>query len=87
MPEMSEPKIEPLDENKMSLIWYFAIGAMMNPLSIRYRGINPLESIPAEIIDYKLGFFGDMGFASAIYHEGSSFHGVLHKLSNEDILN
>lgn len=60
--------------------WYFAIGSMMNPISLANRNIVPLESKPAELLDHRLYFFGTLGMAEAIADEGYSFHGVLHKV-------
>ena len=51
-------------------VWYFAIGSMMNPVSLANREIFPIESKPAEILDYKIGFFGQLGMAEALYEEG-----------------
>ncbi|OQR95641.1 kinesin [Thraustotheca clavata] len=71
----------------MNDVWYFAIGSMMNPISLQNRGLNPIKSLPAEVLDYRLGFFGLGGMAEAIPSIGSSFHGVLHKMSFEDMKN
>lgn len=65
--------------------WYFAIGSMMNPNSLKGRNLSPLESYPGEILDYELRFFAPSGMAVAVEKEGASFHGVLHKMTNEDI--
>ena len=64
-------------------IWYFAIGSMMNPTSMKNRNITSLESKPGELLDFQLGFFNSMGFAEAIPAKGKSFHGVLHLLDKE----
>ena len=66
-------------------IWYFAIASMINPISLRARDINPLVSFPAKIIDYSLRFRGTFGMAEAVSCKGSSFHGVVHKLSHADM--
>jgi len=42
----------------------------MNPVSLKNREIEPIESIPAEILDHKIYFFGDSGFAEAIEEKG-----------------
>ena len=63
--------------------WYFAIGSMMNPVSLKNRQLVPKESKPAELLDHKLYFFGELGMAEAIPEKGSSFHGVLHRLDHE----
>jgi hypothetical protein len=31
---------------------------MMNPVSLANRELKPIESVPGEIIDYKIAFFG-----------------------------
>lgn len=59
------------------VFWYFAIGAMMNPMSVRNRNIEPLASAPGELLGFELKFFGPMGFAEAVPCPGASFHGVL----------
>ena len=45
--------------------WYFAIASMMNRISINNREVFPVESMPGEILDYELIFFGKMGMACA----------------------
>ena len=37
---------------------YFAIGSMMNPVSLTNRELFPIESKPGEILDFKIVFFG-----------------------------
>ena len=56
---------------------------MLNPISMASRGLHPIESFPAEILDYKIYFWGPKGYAEAISETGKSFHGVLHKLPAE----
>ena len=58
---------------------------MMNKTSINARGIYPVESLPAEILDYELIFFGKMGFACSQQCKGKSFHGVLHKCTEDEM--
>ena len=36
------------------VVWYFAIGSMMNPISMSARKLAPIESKAAECLDYKL---------------------------------
>ena len=55
----------------------------MNPVSLENRELFPIESKPAEILDYKLVFFGKLGMAEAFPEEGQSFHGVVHTLNIE----
>jgi hypothetical protein len=69
---------------------YFAIGSMMNPMSFRGRGLAPIDegrysSVPAKLLNYKIGFFGRLGFAEAVYEEGASMHGVIHYMKPEDM--
>lgn len=67
-------------------IYYFAIGSMVNPLSLRERNLSPLESYPGEVLDWRLSFtLGPMGMAEAIAEPGSSFHGVLHLMTHADM--
>ena len=63
-----------------SSVWYFAIGSMVNPVSLRNRNIFPQESRPAELLDHNINFFGSIGVAEAVVEQGASFHGVLHQL-------
>ena len=58
---------------------------MMNPVSLNARGIFPVESKPAEILDYDIIFFGGSGMACAEPKEGKSFHGVVHKVSEDQM--
>mmetsp|Transcript_5922 Transcript_5922/g.8372 ORF Transcript_5922/g.8372 Transcript_5922/m.8372 type:complete len:288 (-) Transcript_5922:37-900(-) len=69
-----------------SVCWYFAIGSMMNKTSLKLRGIHPIESKPAELIDYELFFFYPNGMAEAVPKKGSTFHGVVHKISEDEML-
>jgi len=73
--------MEPSD----SFIWYFAIGSMMNPVSLEGRALKPVKSYPAQLLDYELGFFGGSGMAEAVKSEGKSFHGVLHQMTTQDM--
>ena len=71
-------------EDKES-VWYFAIGSMMNPISLNNRGLFPTVSKPAEILDFEITFFGGEGFACAEIAPGKSFHGVLHLCTAEEM--
>jgi hypothetical protein len=53
---------------------------MTNNISLESRNLFPLVSIPGEALDYKLYFYGSQGMAEALPEQGSSFHGVLHKM-------
>lgn len=57
---------------------------MCNPTSLANRDLHPKESQPAEVLDYKLHFFGSSGMADAVPAKGESFHGVLHKMPASD---
>lgn len=72
-----------MEEEK--LVWYFAIGSMMNNFALNYRGIFPVESKPAEILDFEITFFSKLGMACADPKQGTSFHGVLHKVSEKQM--
>lgn len=65
--------------------YYFAIASMMNPTSLQARGLCPIQSQPAILLDYKLEFFGSMGFAEAISCKGGRFHGVVHTITDHDL--
>lgn len=68
--------------------YYFAIGSMINPVSLAARKIVPLESKPGILLDHEIYFFSKAGVAEALHKPGKSFHGVLHKVDNDmmDIL-
>ena len=76
------------DEEKKEeeTVLYFAIGSMMNKMSMKLRGLTPLHSVPGEILDYDIGFFGSGGMAVSFPSEGKSFHGVLHTMTSKDML-
>ena len=65
--------------------WYFAFGSMMNKVSINNRDIYPEESKPAEILDFRLDFAGSSGMGLAVAEKGKSFHGVLHKVTLDEM--
>lgn len=64
-------------------LWYFAIGAMINPISCAARNVVPQESRPAELLDHSLYFFGSIGIGEALPDPGASFHGVAHLVDRE----
>ena len=68
------------DEGKY--VYYFAIGSMMNIVSITNRKVFPVESFPAEALNHILEFGGKLGMGLATPKEGESFHGVVHKLTD-----
>ena len=54
---------------------------MTNPRSLELRGLRPLRSWPAELLDFELRFdLGRTGMADARARAGASFHGVLHEI-------
>lgn len=65
-------------ETNGDLLWYFAIGSMIHPMSCQGRNVIPKESKPAVLMDYRLYFFGPAGVAEALPAPGQSFHGVAH---------
>jgi len=67
-------------------LWYFAMGAMMNPVSVERRGLHPLASKAAKLLDYRLVFLGRLGMASPEAAGGEILHGVLHHMTQTDIL-
>ncbi len=74
---MEEAPSSPASD-EVNTFYYFAIGSMMNPHSMKNRCINPISSSPAELLDFELQFNGILGFADAIPSKGASFQGVLH---------
>lgn len=73
----------------MDLVEYFAIGSMMNPISLNMRGLNPIKSRPGILKNYELIFVMAHGMAAAKFCNSSSIHGVLHRVSRAelDVLN
>jgi hypothetical protein len=47
-----------MEDTSLEACMYFAIGSMMNPVSLTNRELFPIESKPGEILDYKIVFFG-----------------------------
>jgi hypothetical protein len=78
-----EPEIE-LD-NGEKYIWYLAIGSMTNPISLYLRELIPITSYPATCVDYKITFRGATGMADIEMCLESSFDGVVHLLSSEQM--
>lgn len=58
---------------------------MMNNVSLSARKLYPKQSIPGELQDFELIFYGSQGMAAAKPASGKSFHGVLHKMTDEDM--
>jgi len=66
------------------LLWYFAIGSMMNPVSLNLRHLHPKQSMPGILRDWKLVFRGFGGMGDIDPSPGSSFHGVLHQVTRRE---
>ena len=64
-------------------VWYFAIGSMINPISLHLRDLTPVVSYPAKCLDYQLVFRGMAGMGDIEACPGAEFHGVVHLLSEE----
>lgn len=61
---------------------FVGIGSVMNPHSVRGRGITPLgRSQGCELLDFEFFFSGGDGMASARRKPGKSLHGVLHRFT------
>lgn len=73
-------------KNSEENVWYLAIGSMMLPQSYEQRNFHPLASQPAELLDYKLNFFGGVGFAEAVPAPGESLHGVMHMVTPQQMV-
>lgn len=66
--------------------WYFAMGSMMNPISLYLRDIIPLISYPAKCPNYKIIFRSSGGMADIETCPESEIHGVVHLLSDEQMI-
>ena len=70
----------------MDTLEYFAIGSMMNPISLRMREISPIRSRPGVLKGYELIFVMANGYAAARKCDTSKeeeIHGVLHTISKQ----
>jgi hypothetical protein len=67
-------------------VYYFAIGSMMHPGSCEMRHFYPQHSEPAELLDHRLHFFSAMGVAEAVQAPGQSMHGVLHRVTEAQMV-
>ncbi|CAB9500357.1 AIG2-like family [Seminavis robusta] len=72
-------------EEDATNMWYLAIGSMMLPHSYDNRHFYPQKSHPGELFDFRLGFFSSQGFAEAIPSPGDSLHGVMHRVTAEQM--
>ena len=59
---------------------------MMNIVSLKARKLVPIKSIPGELQDFELIFYGSQGMAAAKPAQGKSFHGVLHRMTEQDMV-
>jgi AIG2-like family len=66
------------------MIWYFAYASMVNPVSMRRRGMRPSKSLPGRLEGYALKFNVYLGMANLAPADGSAVHGVLHELSTAE---
>mmetsp|Transcript_31403 Transcript_31403/g.85204 ORF Transcript_31403/g.85204 Transcript_31403/m.85204 type:complete len:524 (-) Transcript_31403:101-1672(-) len=66
-------------------VWYFATGSMMNHVLVQGRHLKPIKSMPAQLMDFKLQFLGQSGFAANVPEPGASTHGVLHLMPAESM--
>lgn len=80
-----DSNINSQSEEGEECLWYFAIGSMMNPISMKNRSLHPRESHPALLSEHRLYFFGKIGVAEAIPDVNSSFHGVVHKMTEREM--
>lgn len=76
----------------MSHVWNFAYGGNMNPrILLGRRGIRPAESAAARLEGYRLAFnlpgipWLEPAFANVVPRAGAVVHGVLHRLSREQM--
>lgn len=65
--------------------YYVGIGAMMNKVSLALRELNPIESWPCRCIGFNRRFWGRNGMAEIFEEEGAEFHGVLHRMTDDDL--
>jgi hypothetical protein len=66
-------------------VWYFAIGSMINPISLYLRDLTPLISYPARCSNHKRVFRGPGGMADIEACPEADFHGIVHLLSDEQM--
>ena len=75
----------------MDLVEYFAIGSMMNPISLSMRGLHPVESRPGVLKGYELIFVMAHGMAAARKcneertEVRKEIHGVLHRITKSEM--
>lgn len=64
---------------------YFAIGAMINSTSMSLRGLHPVSSRPATLLNFQRIFRGAMGMAVAEPAPGLEMEGALHEMPHEQM--
>ena len=69
----------------MEWVEYFAIGSMINPVSVGMRGLNPTRSRPGILKNYELIFVKTNGMAAARMSDSSEIHGVLHRVTRAEL--
>ena len=69
----------------MERVEYFAIGSMINPVSVSMRGLNPITSRPGILKNYELIFVKRNGMAAARVCDSSEIHGVLHRVTRAEL--
>ena len=75
-----------IEIGKHVYIWYFAIGSMINPISIYLRDLTPLVSYPARCPRYRLVFREPNGMADIDSCQETEFDGVVHLLPHEQMM-
>ena len=78
-----QPEIHLSDGQKF--VWYFAIGSMINPISLFLRDLIPLMSYPATCLNHKVVFRGESGMADIEECAEMTFDGVVHLLTDEQM--
>lgn len=67
------------------LVWYGAIGSMMNRRALKLRGIQPCESLACIILDYRRVFYAPAGMATLWPAAGHVVQAVLHSVTPKDL--
>lgn len=67
-------------------VWYFAIGSMINPISVYLRNLTPLISYPARCPGYRLVFRDRCGMADIEECPDGEFDGVVHLLPIDQMI-
>ena len=64
---------------------YWATGSMVNPTSVRLRGLKVADSAPGELLDHELVFFGPNGYLAPLAAKGKTMYGIVHRISKETL--